>query len=214
MQTANTEQQWGSIQRSLHWVIVVAVATQLVVGFNLWRMTPDHSQFGAIMPIHAGVGLLILFVMLFRLFWRWSHPVPKLPDTLTPLQKSLAHLTHLSLYALLITMPIVGYLLVSASGNPVPFFNAQLPAVLEPSERLAYAFRGLHLLGGITLVSLLALHIPAAMRHAWVLRDGVMERMSPFPTHDSESSSTSPDGASQGTSAPGFERRGTGAGQT
>jgi cytochrome b561 len=180
MQIENTERQWGIVQQTLHWIVVLAVVTQLIIGFNLWRMTPENPQWESVLPIHAGVGLTILALMLFRLYWRRTHAVPKLPDTLTPGQKALAHANHYGLYGLLIAMPIVGYFLVSSHGQPVPFFNAQLPAVIGENETLQYSLRGLHILGAITLVLLLALHIFAALRHAWALRDGVMERMVPF----------------------------------
>jgi cytochrome b561 len=185
MQTENTVRQWGIIQQTLHWIVVLAVAIQLIIGFNLWRMTPDDPQWDGTLPIHAGIGLIILALMLFRLYWRRKNAVPKLPDTLSPGEKALAHATHYALYGLLIAMPIVGYFLVSSHGQPVPFFNAQLPALIGENETLQYSLRGMHILGAITLVLLLAMHVFAALRHAWSLRDGVMERMVPFSNRES-----------------------------
>ncbi len=176
----NTDQRWGIIQQTLHWIVVLVVAIQLMIGFNLWRMSPTDPQWAKTLPIHAGMGLMILGLMLFRLYWRRSHPVPKLPDTLTPSQKWLAHANHWGLYGLLIAMPIVGYFLVSAHGQPVPFFNAKLPALIGENETLQYSLKGMHILGAIALLMLLSLHVFAAFRHAWVFRDGVMERMVPF----------------------------------
>ncbi|WP_296810781.1 cytochrome b [Thiocapsa sp.] len=184
MQIENTEGQWGIVQQTLHWIVVLAVAVQLIIGLNLWRMTPNDPQWESFLPIHTGIGLTILALMVFRLYWRRKHPVPKLPDTLTPAEKALAHATHYGLYGLLIAMPIVGYILVSSHGQPVPFFNAQLPAVIGENETLQYSLRGMHILGAMTLVLLLAMHVFAALRHAWTLRDGVMERMVPFANRE------------------------------
>lgn len=209
MQTENTEQQWGIIQQTLHWTVVLAVAIQLVLGFNLWRMTPGNPQWDRTLPIHAGVGLTILVLMLFRLYWRRKHAVPKLPDTLSPAEKALAHATHYGLYGLLIAMPIVGYFLVSAHGQPVPFFNAQLPALIGENETLQYSLRGMHILGAITLVLLLAMHVVAALRHAWSLRDGVMERMVPFSNRESSEHSRSGERGEQSRSASDSKNEGT-----
>lgn len=185
MQLENTERQWGIVQQTLHWTVVLAVAIQLIIGLNLWRMSPDDPQWEKTLPIHAGIGLTILALMLFRLYWRRSHAVPKLPDTLTPAEKALAHATHYGLYGLLIAMPIIGYFLVSSHGQPVPFFNAHLPALIGENKSLQYSLSGMHILGGLTLVLLLSMHIFAALRHAWDLRDGVMERMVPFLNRES-----------------------------
>jgi cytochrome b561 len=191
MQIENTEQKWGIVQQTLHWIVVLAVALQLIIGFNLWRMDPDDPQWERTLPIHAGIGLVILALMLFRLYWRRKHAVPKLPDTLSPGEKALAHATHYGLYGLLIAMPIVGYFLVSSHGQPVPFFNAQLPALIGENVTLQYSLRGMHFLGAITLVLLLTMHVFAALRHAWSLRDGVMERMVPFSNRESSEHSRS-----------------------
>lgn len=191
MQIENTERQWGIVQQTLHWIVVLAVSIQLIIGFNLWRMPPDDPQWERTLPIHAGIGLSILALMLFRLYWRRKHAVPKLPDTLTSAEKALAHATHYGLYGLLIAMPIVGYLLVSSHGQPVPFFNAQFPALIGENETLQYSLRGMHILGAIALVLLLAIHVFAALRHAWALRDGVMERMVPFSNRESSEHSRS-----------------------
>lgn len=180
MQIENTEKQWGIVQQTLHWVVVLAVVIQLNIGFNLWRMTPDNPQWQKTLPIHAGIGFVILALMLYRLYWRRKHAVPKLPDTLTPGEKALAHATHYGLYGLLIAMPIVGYFLVSSHGHPVPFFNAQIPALIGENKILQHSLKGMHFLGAMALVLLLSMHIFAALRHAWSLRDGVMERMVPF----------------------------------
>ncbi len=194
MQFENTKDRWGIVQQTLHWVVAAAIAIQLFVGFRMAGL-PDGDPGRALMlPLHTTTGLSILALVLFRLYWRNSHPVPKLPDTLSPSEKGLAHATHHVLYALLITIPIVGYLLVSSHGMSIPFFNSKLPALIGESVQNQRALAGLHFAGAIVLLMVVGLHIAAAMRHAWSLRDGVMERMAPWlrsdgPT-DPEPSST------------------------
>jgi cytochrome b561 len=210
MQIENTRQRWGIVQQTLHWVVAAAIAVQLVVGFRMAGLPDGDPGRALLLPLHTTTGLSILALVLFRLYWRTSHPVPKLPDTLTPSEKGLAHATHHVLYALLITIPIVGYLLVSSHGMSIPFFNSKLPAVIGESVQHQRALAGLHFAGAIVLLMVVGLHIAAAMRHAWSLRDGVMERMAPWlrsdgPT-DLEPSSTpaqTADGASKADSQAG-----------
>ena len=180
MQIENTKERWGIIQQTLHWVVAAAIAGQFVVGFKLAGLPDGDPGRALLLPLHTTTGLSILALVLFRLYWRTSHPVPKLPDTLTPSEKGLAHATHHVLYTLLIVMPIVGYLLVSAYGVSIPFFGSKLPPAIGESVLQQRAFASLHFAGAITLLLVLALHIAAAMRHAWSLRDGVMPGMAPW----------------------------------
>lgn len=96
----------------------------------------------------------------------------------------MAHATHHVLYALLILVPIGGYLLVSTYGISIPFFGSQLPAVIGESVKNQQAFASLHFVGAITLLLVAAFHIATAMRHAWSLRDGVMPGMAPWLRSD------------------------------
>jgi cytochrome b561 len=180
MQTENTEQRWGAVQQTLHWVVVVVVAMQLYGGFTLWKLPPGDPQFAQFVSLHAMSGVVIFLLMAFRLYWRSKYPIPKLPDTLSAGQKQLALMTHRTLYALLLAMPVVGYMLMNAFGKPVPFFGFELPMIIGENKSMQYSLRGVHAAGGVLLALVLTLHITAAFRHAWTLRDGVMERMAPF----------------------------------
>jgi cytochrome b561 len=198
MQTENTEQSWGIVQQTLHWVVVAAVAVQLYVGFKLWNLPSGDPQFGQLVALHASSGITIFLLMAFRLYWRRSHPIPKLPDTLTPTQKQLALATHRTLYLLLLAMPVIGYMLISSYGQPVPFFQWELPPFGGEGERAQYALQRLHAASGIALILVLGLHISAALRHAWLLRDGVMERMAPFLSQGTSQTQQEPEPSDRG----------------
>jgi cytochrome b561 len=112
--------------------------------------------------------------------WRLGNRVPLLPDTLPPWQKWLAHANHWLFYILLVGLPIAGYLVVSARGHSVPFFIWQLPPAIGKNEQLASLIMTLHASGAVALTVLIVLHVSAALRHALLLRDGVLRRMTPF----------------------------------
>ncbi len=180
MQIRNTKSSWGAVTQVLHWLVVLAVLCQLTLGFVLGSLSSDAPLWVRLFPFHTTLGLSIFLVMALRLLWRLANPVPGLPDTLAPWQKRLARATHWLFYILLIGLPISGYLLVSAHGSPVPFFGAQLPAVIQKSEVLQSRISMLHETGAFVLITLIVLHVAAALRHALVLKDGVLRRMMPF----------------------------------
>jgi len=176
----NTNERWGLVQQTLHWLIVALVVAQLLVGMTLGDTSADDPLWQSLFPVHATIGLSILIVMLVRLGWRALNPVPVLPDSLKPWQKTLAHANHWLLYILLIGLPIGGYLMVSAYGQPVPFFGAELPPIIPKNQGLADTIKTLHSLGAAIIVVLVALHIAGALRHGYMLKDGVLRRMAPF----------------------------------
>lgn len=181
MTIRNTAQRWGIVQQSLHWLIVALAFGQLAVGFTFADMPTDDPTRPFLFRVHASIGLTILFVILIRFLWRLTNPVPTLPDTLPPWQKALARTTHYLLYLILIGMPIVGYLLVNAAGEAVPFYTTQLPAVIGPTKTLTHILLPLHAAGAFALIALVVLHAAAALRHELVLKDNTLRRMTFLP---------------------------------
>lgn len=164
----------------MHWV--VAALAVLVVAFG-WagvaaaRNTPAR---GSLLLLHGSMGLTILAVMLGRILWRWRHPAPALPPTLSRLEAALAYGTHLALYLIFITMPLAGYVNAAAQGQAVSLFGvAAIPPLLPANERLSQVAITIHLVGQYLVYLLVAAHVCAALFHGIVKRDGVLERMLP-----------------------------------
>ena len=90
-----------------------------------------------------------------------------------------AGLVHGLLYAFMLGMPLVGWLVLSASGKPVPFFFFELPSLVAPDESLADQAENLHEAVGQAGYFLIALHAAAALFHHYVRRDDTLRRMLP-----------------------------------
>lgn len=180
MELANTQHRWGAVQQTLHWFVVIAAVTQLTLGFTFTSLAQDNPIRGTLFGAHATVGVIILIVMLVRLGWRLSNPVPSLPDTLKSWEKGLARANHWLLYLLLIGMPIGGYVLVNAHGHAVPFFGAELPQLIPANEALEETVEVVHIAGAFTIIGLVILHVVGALRHEFVLRDNTLRRMTPL----------------------------------
>ena len=119
--------------------------------------------------------------MLVRFVWRQTHPVPYLPDTLSPTLKRVARITHWAFYALLIALPIGGWLMVNARGYRVSFFGRDLPALIGKNQSLAESIFVLHASGALLLAGLIIVHAAAALRHEFLLKDNTLRRMTPLP---------------------------------
>lgn len=164
--------------RILHWLTVICVI--LAATLILTRDQLDGRDVRLwLLEGHRHFGLFVLILFVVRVFVRVR--VGKLPpdgETAWPMRAAAA-LTHIALYALLVTLPLLGWALSSAQGKPVHLFGATLPNFVAADEDLADSLQAWHLDAAWVLLGLVCLHIAAALWHHFVMRDGVLRRMWP-----------------------------------
>jgi superoxide oxidase len=90
----------------------------------------------------------------------------------------MASLGHLALYALMLVMPVMGWLALSAAGKPIPFFGLEMPPLMAPNKTWAHDIKELHETVGVAGYWLIGIHVAAALGHHYVLKDGLLSRMS------------------------------------
>jgi cytochrome b561 len=180
MALRNTTARWGTIAQLFHWVIVALVITQFVLASIAAELPLGMAKL-ATLARHKSVGITILGLAILRLAWRWMNPTPPLPGTLKPYERVLANVTHFMLYALLLIMPVTGWIMSSARKFPVSWFSiVQLPDLVAPNRRLYETMLETHEILAWTLVSVATLHVLAALKHHFVLKDDTLRRMLPF----------------------------------
>ena len=180
MSIRNTREHWGSLSQLLHWLIVALIALQAALGL-IGIMLPLGMAKLAVLARHKSIGITILGLATLRLLWRWLNPTPPLPSNLRPHERFLARFTHGALYVLLFAMPLTGWIMSSARGFAVSWFNLfQLPDLVPKSEMLYDAMVTTHATLAIALAVTVALHIAAALKHHFVLKDDTLRRMLPF----------------------------------
>ncbi len=131
-----------------------------------------------LISLHRPLGIAIGLLAIVRLVNRLKHSPPPLPADLPPLQVIAAKASHWALYALMLTLPVIGWAMLSASGFPVTLFAGMTLPAIAPHDAALYAtLRQAHgLLAGLLFLIVLA-HLAAALYHAWVRRDGVFAAM-------------------------------------
>ncbi len=165
----------------LHWLI----AALMVSGFTLgWVMTSIHGITPAKLRYvswHKWIGVTVFALAAVRILWRATHRAPPLPRGMPRWQRAGAHLGHALLYALMIAIPITGYLFSVASNVPVVYLGiVPLPRLIAPDPTLKVIFKTAHLILNYSLAVLVVVHVAAALKHQWVDRDGLLARMLPF----------------------------------
>ncbi len=164
----------------MHWFVAALAVMVIAFGWATEAAARNTPARGSLLLLHGSIGLTILAVMIVRILWRWLHPAPVLPPSLTRLEAALARLTHFGLYLLFTGMPLAGYVNVAAQGHAVSLFGiVSIPPLLPINLRLSQAAIAVHLVGQYLVYLLVAAHIAAALFHGIVSRDGVLERMLP-----------------------------------
>ncbi len=193
---------WTKVARWLHWGMALAILVEVPAGFIMAYTyappgAPNEALHITASQIHHTLGLLLLAAVLFRMGWRAGHPAPALPSTTPPSIRIPAGIVQFLLYLLLLLIPLSGWAALSSLAD-VPGFGAThmwffthdgfapdgwipriVPAVpYDGPEMFNYGFFGpMHVWLIYLSGALLALHIVAALRHHFILRDNVLRRM-------------------------------------
>lgn len=174
----NTTRAWGTLSKSLHWIIVLLIISQPIIA-NYADSLSGLAKIGPL-SLHKSIGITILALAIIRLVWRWLNPVPETGE-LKAWERMLAGVSHLLLYALIFAIPLSGWMMSSARNFPVSWFNlVQLPDLVRPGKETYELMHDLHgaLFAALFVVALL--HIAGALKHHFIDRNDVLRRMLPF----------------------------------
>ena len=152
-----------------HWAIAALVLVNLWIGL-----------IGGSMPVHKAIGITVLALTIGRIAWRIGHAPPPLPAHTPAIERLVAKTLHLVFYALLVVLPMSGWAMSSgATRRPLTWFGVFDIPYLPVSPATAGIAHEAHEIVGIAMAVLVGLHIAAALRHHFLVRDNVLLRMLP-----------------------------------
>ena len=182
------DERYHAVAITLHWLIAALVVINLILGFGHERV--DRATMQQMMWWHKSIGITVFLLTLVRLGWRLTHPIPPLPLDMPNWQKLAARANHWAFYVLLITLPLLGWLLTSASpsNRPIPFYGLfQWPFIpwvhglpKDEAKELAGLFGEAHETVAKITLALVAIHVAAALHHIFVRKDEVGHHRLPF----------------------------------
>ena len=177
----NTTGYYTQTAQLLHWLMAIIFIAAWLIGFysgNFLNYENDGSFKGDVITLHKNIATTIIFLVVVRIFWRYTHPAPELPDSMSPMMKKLAHLGHLGLYFVLLALPITGCLFSWSAGHPAPvLYLFDIPSLVPEDPDLLAVVKPLHVYISWAAGLLLAGHILAALKHHFIDKDNVLTSM-------------------------------------
>ena len=175
---------YGGVAKSLHWFMALLLLGMLALGLYMHDLplSPDKLE---LFSWHKWGGVTLFLLVLVRLAWRLAHRPPPLPLAMPPAQAFAAHAGHALLYVLMLAIPLSGWLMSSAKGFQTVWFGIlPIPDLLERDKALGALLTQVHEMLNVAFMVLLAVHIGAALKHHFIDRDDILQRM--LPRHSKE----------------------------
>lgn len=163
MAIARVSTGYTGLQILFHWVIAGLVIFQVIFGegikpaYRAMRRSTEPSAPEALdANIHVYVGIAVLLFALWRLFLRFRHGIPMLPENENAFLRWLAIATHGVLYFIIFAMPISGMV-------------AWYGGINVAGE--------VHELGKPLIIIFVAIHALGALWQHFIVRNDILMRM-------------------------------------
>jgi len=177
----NTLSSYGIVAITVHWIMALGIFFLFGLGLYMVELTYYDAWYKGSLDLHKSIGVLMFFLWCFRLLWRGFNAKPQ-PVTAKSLVERLeqlaAHWMHKVLYLTMMLLMLSGYLISTADGRGILVFElfevSAVPAFIENQEDLAGE---IHFILAWGLISLVAVHALAAVKHHLIDKDDTLKKM-------------------------------------
>jgi cytochrome b561 len=166
---------YNPVAKILHWTIALLIALQLVIGFTMPDIHKGTRPDGEI-GWHLTVGVLIVLLVAVRVVWRAVRP-PIGTDSDRGVMRRLSSATHILLYLLMVSVPVLGWANASSRDWAVSVGPLHLPHIMAVGSKLGHEMGDIHGDLAIVLAIVIGLHVAAALYHQFIRKDDTLKRM-------------------------------------
>ncbi|MDX5378562.1 MAG: cytochrome b [Halomonas sp.] len=172
----NTRSGWGLVSILLHWASALAIVGLFLLGWWMTDLGYYDPWYNRAPWWHRSIGMLLLFATLLRVFWRLFQPTPVAHGS--RVERVAAHVGHITLYLLMLSVMISGYLISTAKGRGIIVFDwFEVPAFISHLPDQASIAGDIHWYSAVALLLLAAGHTLAALKHHFFDRHDTFVRM-------------------------------------
>jgi cytochrome b561 len=187
MTITSQPRQFNPLARVLHWTMAAMVLSMLCIGV---AMVVSLGSYHTLISIHRPLGIAILVLVVVRFINRQLSSLPPFPPTMSHLERRVAKTSEFLMYGLMLTLPLVGWGMLSAARYPIVLYGSlHLPFILPQNLVLYSVLRTAHtVLAYLFYLTFLA-HFSAVLFHTLVVQDGLLKRMVPWKVEPSTADS-------------------------
>ena len=166
MALKNHDTGYGLLSKLLHWGSAAVLIALLAVGIYMAGLPDDAEGRGQLYGLHKSFGVVAMVLIIARLVWLRITPAPALPDVFEAKEQRVVKGIQALLYAVMVIVPLSGYLMSNAGGYPIHFFGLfEMPALVGESKALGGFVHEAHWIMGYAMVALVLLHMAGAIKH-------------------------------------------------
>lgn len=174
----NGRDHYGLVSIFLHWVIALAMLG--LVGLGAWMvgLTYYDPWYNRSLALHKAFGVLVLVLAAAKFGWRIADRSPAFGPEVKAYERAGAVAMHWALNALIVLLPVTGYLISTSEGAGIDVFGAfEVPALFAVSEGTRDLAIEVHFYMAYGILGLAAVHAGAALKHHLIDRGSTLRRM-------------------------------------
>lgn len=177
MALRNTQTEFGTLAKALHWLVTIGLFVLIYLGLDQSGMEsgPERDQ---IRFVHASIALVVLCLMTIRIVWRSLNEVPGHPDGMAAWQRLSATAVHWGLYVAVFVQLTAGAMIVATAGKGLPFFGLfSIPLPVVENHDNHEWWEEVHEFVWIPIAVLITIHILGALHNHFIAKNDVLRRM-------------------------------------
>ncbi len=169
---------YGLVAIGFHWAIAIVFVG--LVGLGAWMvgLTYYDPWYNESLALHKAIGIVALALALAKFGWKLADRKPGFGPEVRAYERAGATATHWILGALLVVLPVTGYLISTSEGVGIDVFGLfEVPAFFDVTTGTRDVAIDLHYYlayGGIALVGI---HAGAALKHTFIDKGSTLIRM-------------------------------------
>ncbi|MBT5031052.1 MAG: cytochrome b [Proteobacteria bacterium] len=179
MINSDTLNRYKPTSINLHWLTLFLMAA-IYASIELHEIIPRGNPLRqATEDWHIYLGFSLIPIVLYRLFYILISPIPPITPPPPQWQATVTKLMKIYLYVLMLGMPLLGWIYLSADGDAINVWSLPLPAITPQSEGLAEFAEEAHEILGLSGYLFIPVHAFAAIYHHFLIKDNTLSRMLP-----------------------------------
>jgi cytochrome b561 len=195
----SSTQRYTKVAIILHWLIALVIIAMFALGWYMgelpkdgpkqtafdlfdlgivtWHMDEPISARNLYFNLHKSIGFTLLWLVIFRVYWRVTHTPPAMLASYSALERKLATAVHHILYLLMVLIPLSGVLMTLYSKFGLKWFGLEVFGGLDNAD-LRDTFKESHELFANLMLAAFIVHVVGALKHKLKDKDETMSRMS------------------------------------